>query len=220
MSVTRCRVKELEEELSKAKRLQDLLLECLYHGFTLRELSGILGVSVASLSRWLRGVHLPRNYNVDDLIHRLEGVLRSNSMEFSSIQDFDESSISSSFAFNVEIPMIKRFKRLDSRIIRKIRKTVYGDVEKLNKCLSYLTFYAGTLNITNKVLLQEAGNIVKRYFNVKRVRVSELQYVALASIKIAALRLRIGIHVDPERYNLNSRMYRDIFSRLAGMFLA
>ncbi|RLE86279.1 MAG: hypothetical protein DRN04_19760 [Thermoprotei archaeon] len=211
------RLRILEKRILKAKKLQELLLECIYQGFSLRDLSKILGFSPVTLSKWAKGEWLPKEGHMVEAIEKLKALVRANSSEYSSIQDLSISNVDPSFVFNAEIPKLKR---LSKNTIRKLRSIVYGDVRKLNLSLSYLTFYAGTLNITNKVLLHEAGNIVKKAFNLGLIKYSNAAYVALAALKTASLKLRINVDIKPERYDLDPSKYRQVFSKLATYFLA
>jgi len=211
------RLRILEKRILKAKKLQELLLECIYQGFTLKDLSKILGFTPATLSKWAKGEWLPKERHAVEAIEKLKALVRANSSEYSSIQDLSISNVDPSFVFNAEIPKLKR---LSQNTIRKLRSIVYGDVRKLNMSLSYLTFYAGTLNITNKVLLHEAGNIVKKAFNLGLIKYSNAAYVALAALKIASLKLRINVDIKPESYDLDPSKYRQVFSKLAAYFLA
>ena len=211
------RLKILKKRVFEAERLRELLLRCIYQGFSLRELSKILGFSHSTLSMWVKGEQLPKEEHLAKAVEKLEALARANSNEYSNLQDLSISNVDPSFVFNAEIPKLKR---LSKNTIRKLRSIVYGDVRKLNLSLSYLTFYAGTLNITNKVLLHEAGNIVKKAFNLGLIKYSNAAYVALAALKTASLKLRINVDIKPERYDLDPSKYRQVFSKLAAYFLA
>jgi len=211
----------LEKRLKLARQLQELLRGCAYLGFSLQELSRILGYSATTLNKWAKGEWLPEEEHLVDAIEKLKALVKENieELRYDFKQDLDISNVDPSFVFNAEIPKLRRFSR---KAARKLRYVVYGDVRKLNMSLSYLTFYAGTLNITNKVLLHEAANMVRRTYKEKLVKTTygNTAYIALAALKIAALKLKQTINIEPGKYGLDPEKYRRIFGKLAAHFLA
>ena len=228
-------VKELKAYMLKVEKLKSLIETLTFvDGYTLKEISSILGVSYRTILNWVHGKNYPSKSTIDyyiDVLRRIrEGSLNIYDFSNYGYNDIIRTSLNPSFTFNgySNIPKTKRVwkeirKYGGKRVLKRIMKEVYGDVFLLNKALSYLTYYAGVLNVTEKPVLEFAGRILRKLFKEGKLnRREKVEYYPLASLRVALLLHGLAKKhpLNIELFGLSREKYLKYFVELAGKYLA
>ena len=218
----------------KVEKLRSLIETLTFvDGYTLKEISSILGVSYRTILNWVHGKNYPSKSTIDyyiDVLRRIrEGTLDIYNLLNYSYNDVERTSLNSSFTFNgfSNIPRTRRVRREMRKrgkvVLRRIMKAVYGDVKLLNRALSYLTYYAGVLNVTEKPVLEFAGRILRKLFKEGELnRRDKVEYYPLASLRVALLLHGLAKKhpLNIELFGLSREKYLKYFVELAKKYLA
>jgi len=191
------------------------------------DLARILGVSRKTIYRWLKGECRPTKiplYKLERLFDLFEDKLVDT--YFSRTHGGPPTNY---FSFKVtqipaEVIKSKDRKELNKRL-RAVKLVLSkGEDRVLRECLAKLTWLAGILNVSYKVLLDDAALIIKSYLKKRMIKRKNASELALAALQLASFRL--AYKLDQETLNqifkeelVEKRTYKLLLVDLVKMFI-
>jgi len=187
-------------------------------GVSKSELARLLGVDRSSIYKWLKGVHKPSKVE----LWRIERIfdLLENRLAYDYYSKTHGGPPSNYFSFKVDFIPREVVTSDPAKLAREIKR----EIKSLKACLSKLTFLAGILNITYKVLLDDAALMIREYLKKNKVKIKNASELALAALRIASA--RVAYKLDEVKLNqllneefINKELYKQFVAELAGEFL-
>ena len=214
-------------------KLMDVLRRVVSSGVNKSELARLLGIGRSTLYYWLNGKCRPTKiplYKLERLFDLFEDRLVN---DYHSLNHGGPPnnyfSYSSSSLSNRDLKMILKGKRSDGSRrtyyqILTVKNKAYMDkavnLRMLKACLTKLTFYAGLMGVTYKVLLDDAALILRSYLKENKVKRKYAGELALAALKIAGARMLYKL--DEERLQqilsegtVDQEKYKEYIAELA-----
>ena len=231
--------KQLSTSIETSKRVDAVMLvlqRLLELGVSKSELARLLGVHRSSIYNWLRGKNKP----VKVELWRIERIfdLLENRLSYDYYSLNHGGPPNNYFSYQSDNLTVKELKAiLKSKRRDGSNRTRYELLSLKNKlasnkneskllkaCLTKLTFYAGILGITYKVLLDDAALIIRSYLKENKVKRKYAGELALAALKIASARTLYKL--DEERLQqilsdetIDQEKYKEFLASLAINYL-
>jgi len=223
--------------MSVELKVIDILKRIVSNGVNKSQLARLLGIGRSTLYYWLNGKCRPTKiplYKLERLFDLFEDRLVDDYYSLSHggppINHF--SYPCSNLSYN-DLKLILKGRRSDGSIRthyqilqlkNKVGRTKNRKYKILKTALNKLTFYAGLLGITYKVLLDDAALIIRTHLKESEVKRKYAGELALAALKIAAARLPYKL--DEERFNqilsdetIDQEKYKEYVAELAKNYL-
>jgi len=212
--------------------VRNLISRLVEAGFSKSEIARLLGVHRSTIYRWLKGTRTPtvvELWRLEKLFDLFEDRLVDS--YFSRTHGGPPTNY---FSFKVTQVPLEVIKSLDGKPVsrKELRKRLAslkatvskGENKILKRCLSKLTWLAGILNITYKVLLDDAALMIREYLKNNKVKMKNASELALAALRVASA--RVAYKLDDKKIKLlikdeilDGETYRYFLAELAKHYL-